>query len=76
MYFYDGCAILGPGIKDVVASYANNDAMAVIQGNIGVFGCHPEALEWWYVAGDIGESLYSPRHAELMNEFVHKLLAE
>ena len=76
MYFYDGCAILGPGIKNVVASYANNDAMAVIQDNVGVFGCHPEALPWWYTFGDIGENLYDPRHAELMNEFVHKLLAK
>ena len=47
MYFYDGCAIIGDDNMDIVAKYANGDAMAIIQGNIGIIGCHPEAQQWW-----------------------------
>ena len=75
MYFYDGCAILGDSIDTVVATYANGDAMAAIQGNVGMFGCHPEALEWWYSEGNMYESLYDTTHAVLMRLFVHQLLA-
>jgi hypothetical protein len=72
MYFYDGCAILGDGM-DVIATYANGDAMAAIQGNVGVIGCHPEALEWWYDEGDI-INYYSPQHAQFMSDFVKQLV--
>jgi len=72
MYFYDGCAIIGDNVE-AVATYANGDAMAVIQGNVGMIGCHPEALEWWFDEADISE-YYSPVHAELMNEFVTRLV--
>ena len=75
MYFYDGCAILGDSIDTVVATYANGDAMAAIQGNVGMLGCHPEALEWWYSEGDMDKSLYDTTHAILMRLFVHQLLA-
>ena len=75
MYFYDGCAIVGTDMQ-TVAAYSNGDAMAAIQGNVGMFGCHPEALAWWYDQGDMDASWYTPRHAELMREFVHELLAQ
>jgi glutamine amidotransferase-like uncharacterized protein len=74
MYFYDGCAILGTDMQ-VVAHYQNGDAMAAIQDNVGMFGCHPEALEWWYTEGDMDDSWYTPKHAHLMRDFVHQLLA-
>jgi hypothetical protein len=74
MYFYDGCAILGDSIDTVVATYANGDAMAAIQGNVGMFGCHPEALEWWYTQGGMDIALYDTTHAVLMCLFVHQLL--
>ena len=72
MYFYDGCSIEGEGMK-VVATYANGDAMAIFQGNIGIIGCHPEALEWWYAEGGI-PSYYQPQHAQLMSTFVKELV--
>jgi glutamine amidotransferase-like uncharacterized protein len=72
MYFYDGCAILGEDME-VVARYANGDAMAIIQGNVGVIGCHPEALSWWYVEGEMPD-YYDSRHAELMSAFVKQLV--
>jgi hypothetical protein len=33
---------------EIVAKYANDDVMAAFQGNIGLIGCHAEAVEWWY----------------------------
>ena len=75
MYFYDGCAILGTDMQ-IVAAYSNGDAMAAIQDNVGLFGCHPEALEWWYLEGGMDADWYTPKHAELMCDFVHELLAE
>jgi hypothetical protein len=74
MYFYDGCAIVGTDIQ-TIATYQNYDTMAGIQGNVGMFGCHPEALEWWYTEGEIDESWYTTHHAQIMRDFVHQLLA-
>lgn len=49
MYFYDGCAMVGDETKfKTVARYKNGDPMAIIQGRIGLIGCHPEAPEYWY----------------------------
>jgi hypothetical protein len=73
MYFYDGCAILGVDMQ-VVAAYSNGDAMAAIKDNVGMFGCHPEALEWWYVEGGMDADWYTPKHAQLMRDFVHQLI--
>jgi glutamine amidotransferase-like uncharacterized protein len=48
-YFYDGCSVIGRGEAKVMARYrSNQDAMAVIQGRVGVMGCHPEATAHWY----------------------------
>jgi hypothetical protein len=74
MYFYDGCAILGDNME-VYATYANGDAMAAIQGNIGMIGCHPEALEWWYTEGSVPD-YYHPQHAKLMSNFLQDLINE
>ena len=75
MYFYDGCAILGDNI-DVYATYANGDPMAVIQGNIGLIGCHPEAQLNWYTEGELPEYYYDLRHAQLMSNFLKDLINE
>ena len=47
MFFYDGFAVT-EGRYEKIASYVNGDAMAVIQDNVGIIGCHPEASEDWY----------------------------
>ena len=73
MYFYDGCAIIGDHM-DVVATYANGDPMAVIQGNIGLIGCHPEAQHWWYALDGMPKSYYNVKHKKLMAEFVKDLV--
>jgi glutamine amidotransferase-like uncharacterized protein len=74
MYFYDGCAILGDNME-VVATYLNGDPMAVMQGNVGMIGCHPEALSWWYTEGEMND-LYDPKHAQLMSNFLQDLINE
>ena len=49
MYFYDGCVIEGTGRCEIVAKYASNhNWAAVIQGNVGVIGMHPEATKHWF----------------------------
>ena len=47
MFFYDGFSVT-KGNYDVYASYKNGDPMAIIQENIGIIGCHPEATKYWY----------------------------
>lgn len=73
MYFYDGCAILGEDMS-VVSTYANGDAMAAIQANVGMIGCHPESPEWWFTSVGMDAKLYSAEHGELMCDFVKTLI--
>jgi hypothetical protein len=48
-FFNDGCALIGDKAKfETVATYANGDAMAIFQNNIGLIGCHPESEKFWY----------------------------
>ena len=47
MFFYDGFSVT-KGNYDVYASYKNGEPMAIIQDNIGIIGCHPEATKYWY----------------------------
>ena len=49
MFFYDGCSLVGDENKfKTVARYANGDPMAIVQGRIGLIGCHPESEAHWY----------------------------
>lgn len=49
MFFYDGCSLVGNESKfTTIARYANQDPMAIIQGRIGLIGCHPESEAHWY----------------------------
>lgn len=48
MFFYDGCAFTGDGEYETIATYPNGDAMAIIQGKVGLIGCHPESQKSWY----------------------------
>lgn len=73
MYFYDGCAIEGDDM-DVVATYANGNAMAIIQGNVGIIGCHPEAQDWWYTLDGMSKTYYNVKHKKLMCDFVKELV--
>jgi len=67
MFFYDGCAMVGDGDYETIATYANGDAMAIIQKNIGLIGCHPESQQFWYDS-------YSWLKGKYHNGTQHKLL--
>ena len=69
MFFYDGCALVGSGSFTTVATYANNDPMAIIQNNIGIIGCHPESTKHWYQS-------YSWMQPHYHNGLHHKLLLD
>ena len=77
MYFYDGCAFAGPGLSnsEIWATYPNGDPMAIIQGNVGVIGCHPESEQSWY-----DDYSWLPRywhrgyHHKLLLDFVNRLM--
>jgi len=73
MFFYDGCALVGDATKfDTIARYQNGDAMAIMQANIGVMGCHPEAEQFWYNGYTWMKGKYSNKH-NLLLDFVNQL---
>ncbi len=75
MFFYDGCALVGDNKKfDTVATYSNGDAMAIIQGRIGLIGCHPESEKFWYDGYSwMGKHWHHRRHHNLLLNFVDQL---
>jgi glutamine amidotransferase-like uncharacterized protein len=76
MYFYDGCALIGDEDKfKTVARYANGDPMAIIQGRIGLIGCHPEAPLYWYEKQwqYINKHWNDGKHHTLLLDFVNEL---
>jgi len=73
MFFYDGCALVGDASKfNTMATYANGDAMAIIQNNIGLIGCHPEAESFWYDSYTWLRHKYVSKH-DLLLDFVNQL---
>ena len=76
MYFYDGCALIGDETKfKTIARYSNGDPMAIIQGRIGIIGCHPEAPLYWYEKPwhYINKYWHGGRHHQLLLQFVNEL---
>ena len=76
MFFYDGCAIIGDESKfKTVGRYINGDPMAIIKGNVGIIGCHPESEEFWYSDPYqyISQYWHWGKHHKLLLEFVNEL---
>ena len=74
MFWYDGCALIG-GRKEVIATYANGDAMAVMQGRVGLIGCHPESEQCWYDGYSWMQGKYHDGlHHTLLLNFVNELM--
>lgn len=75
MFFYDGCVFTGTGRYDTIAKYANDEPMAIIQGNVGIIGCHPESEEFWFEDPYqyINKHWHKGKHHQLLLEFVNKL---
>ena len=75
MFWYDGCAFVGNGRYKTIATYANGDPMAIIQGNVGLIGCHPEAEYFWYDSYSYMRRHWSgPRHHRTLLDFVNLLM--
>ena len=74
MFFYDGCALTGPGQYETVATYANGDAMAIIQNRIGLIGCHPEADKFWYDGYSWMRRHWAGGHHAQLVEFADQLI--
>ena len=76
MFFYDGCALVGDATKfTTVATYANGDAMAIVQNNIGLIGCHPESEQFWYDGYTWMKGKYhQDQHHALLLKFVDNLM--
>ena len=77
MFFWDGCALIGDESKfDVVARYQNGDPMAIVQGRIGLIGCHPESTEIWFEPPRqyIAQHWHRGLHHELLLRFVDDLM--
>ena len=75
MFFYDGCTFTGTGRYDTIAKYANDEPMAIIQGNVGIIGCHPESEEFWFEDPYqyINKHWHKGKHHQLLLKFVNKL---
>ena len=74
MFFYDGCALVGDGQYDTVATYSTGDAMAIIQNNIGCIGCHPESEQFWYDSYSWMKGKYhNGQHHRLLLDFVNQI---
>ena len=73
MFFYDGPTYVGSGNYELIAAYASyNHPMAIIQDNIGLIGCHPEAEQFWYDSYSYMKGKYNSRH-NLLLDFVDQL---
>lgn len=75
MFFYDGCSFTGTGRYDTIAKYANDESMAIIQGNVGIIGCHPESEEFWFEDPYqyINKHWHKGKHHQLLLDFVNRL---
>ena len=75
MFFYDGCALVGNGQYDTIATYSNGDSMAIIQENIGLIGCHPESEQFWYDSYTwLKGKHHNGQHHKLLLDFVNQLI--
>ncbi len=77
MFFYDGCAFSGTGLvySQIYSLYPNGDPMAIIQGRLGLIGCHPESQPSWYsdYYSWMKPHYHNGRHHELLLDFVSDL---
>lgn len=77
MFFYDGCTYVGDGRSQIIARYANDDPMAIIQGRVGLIGCHPESTEEWYTNPKykyISKHWHKGDHHKLLLAFAKRLM--
>ncbi len=76
MFFYDGCTFVGNGRCQLVARYANGLPMAIIQGRVGLIGCHPESQEKWFSKKYMKKHWHHGTHHELLLSFTKRLMRQ
>ena len=79
MFFYDGCAFYGSGLdhSEIHALYPNGDPMAIIQGRLGLIGCHPESEQHWYESYSwLRGKYHNGQHHQLLLDFVNTLMSK
>lgn len=76
MFFYDGPTFVGDGRCQHHARYANGLPMAIIQGRVGLIGCHPEAAEKWFAKPYLKKHWHGGVHHQLLLAFTKKLLRQ
>ncbi|MEY3652102.1 MAG: hypothetical protein RL739_272 [Pseudomonadota bacterium] len=75
MYFYDGPTFVG-GRFETCATYANGDPMAIVQGNVGLVGCHLESQAHWYSKKVMQPHWHHQAHHPLLWQFVADCLLQ
>ena len=77
MFFYDGCTFTGDSSHfNTISTYANGEPMAIIQGNLGLIGCHPESEEFWYDKPYLKHHWHHEWHHKLLLGFVNQLMQQ
>ena len=75
MYFYDGPTFVN-GQFETLASYANGDPMAIVQGAVGLLGCHLESQSHWYTKKYMQPQWHANGHHVLLAQFVADYLLQ
>jgi glutamine amidotransferase-like uncharacterized protein len=75
MYFYDGPTFLS-GQFETVATYANGDPMAIVQGSVGLVGCHLESQSHWYTKKYMQPQWHANQHHVFLAQFVADYLLQ
>lgn len=68
MYFYDGPTFI-KGEFETVATYSNGDPMAIVQGAVGLVGCHLESQAHWYNKKYMKAKWHFSQHHVLLAQF-------
>jgi glutamine amidotransferase-like uncharacterized protein len=79
MFWYDGCSFVGDETNfQTIARYrGNSDPMAIVQGRIGLIGCHPESTPHWYLSYSwLKEKYHNGHHHKLLLEFVDHIMED
>ena len=74
MFFYDGPTFVGDGRCQHHARYANGLPMAIIQGRVGLIGCHLESQHKWYDKPYMQKHWHGGAHHALLLSFTKKLM--
>jgi len=74
MFFYDGCTYVGGEFSTVAFYQKSLYPMAMIQNNVGLIGCHPEANHHWFDSYHYMKNFWhNGNHYKLLNDFVERL---